>query len=99
MDIKLIKEKLKQKHMTYDDLANKTNLSISTIKKILSGTAKYPRIDTVQAIEKALGLNTKIETETDFLTKDLLAWFNKLSTFQKKYIIETTKFLCLQNKE
>lgn len=57
MDINLIKSKLKEKNMTYEELSQKTNLSISTIKKILSGSAKYPRIDTIEIIEKTLGIN------------------------------------------
>lgn len=57
MDIIQIKKRLKEKNMTYEDLSNATNLSISTIKKILSGTAKFPRVDTIELIEKALGIN------------------------------------------
>lgn len=60
MDILKLKSLLREKNMTYEDLARKTNLSISTIKKILSGSAKYPRIDTVEVIEKALGINQPI---------------------------------------
>lgn len=57
MDINHIKSVLKEKKITYDELSVLTGLSLSTIKKILSGVAKYPRIDTVEAIETALGLN------------------------------------------
>ena len=57
MNIEFFKKIMKEKKITYEDLAEKAGLSISTIKKIFSGIAQYPRIDTVQAIEKALGLD------------------------------------------
>lgn len=57
MDIQKIKDYMRQKGITYADLANMSGLSVSTITKIMGGFARYPRVDTVQAIEKALGLN------------------------------------------
>lgn len=36
-------------------------MSISTIKKVFAGISKYPRIDTMQAIENALGLTSHVE--------------------------------------
>jgi transcriptional regulator with XRE-family HTH domain len=59
MDIDYVKKVMKERKITYEELAKMTNLSISAIKKILSGIAKYPRIDTVEAIEKALGLQNE----------------------------------------
>lgn len=57
MDITLYKKLLKDRNMTYDDLAAKTGLSVGCIKRIMAGIAKYPRIDTIEAIEEALGLD------------------------------------------
>lgn len=57
MTVEEIKKYMKDNKITYEELAQKANLSISTVKKIFSGSAKYPRIDTMQAIEKALGIN------------------------------------------
>lgn len=58
MEIQAIKNYMKSNHITYYQLAEKSGLSISTIKKIFSGIAQYPRIDTMKAIEEALGLST-----------------------------------------
>ena len=69
MTIEEIKKYMKENKITYEDLAERANLSISTIKKIFSGSAKYPRIDTMQAIEKALGLNQ--EPKDGFVLKDV----------------------------
>lgn len=57
MEIQEIKAYMKSEKITYDELARRSGLSISTIKKIFSGISKYPRIDTIQIIEKALGLD------------------------------------------
>ena len=57
MEISAIKQYMRANKITYDELARKTGLSKSCITKIFAGYAKYPRIDTMQAIEAALGLN------------------------------------------
>lgn len=67
MEIAAIKQYMKHKKITYDELSRRTGLSKSCITKIFAGYAKYPRIDTMQAIEDALGLNqAKLQvTDTD----------------------------------
>ena len=67
MDIKEIKKILKERKITYESLSEMTSLSSSTIKKIFSETAKNPRTNTIQAIEKALGIanDTIILTEKE----------------------------------
>lgn len=57
MEIQTIKQYMRSNKITYEELANRSGLSISTIKKIFSGISQYPRIDTMQAIEQALELN------------------------------------------
>ena len=61
MNIEEIKKELKKQKLTYEDLAKKTNLNLSTIKKILSGVSRFPRVDTMQAIEKALQVDSDEE--------------------------------------
>ena len=60
MDIQLIKDMLKEKNMNYIDLAEKSGISLNTIRKILAGITLNPRVDTVQAIYEALGLNEPV---------------------------------------
>lgn len=57
MDVNFYKKTLKEQGMTYADLAEKTGLSLGCISRIMAGIAKYPRIDTIETIEKALGIN------------------------------------------
>lgn len=56
MNIELYKSVLKQNKMTYEDLAKKTGISRGCIARIMAGIARYPRIDTIETIENALGI-------------------------------------------
>ena len=67
MDLELWKKQKIELGITFDDLSQKTHISISTLKDIFRGKTYAPRIDTVQAIEKALGLsNNDLWTDEDY---------------------------------
>lgn len=51
-----LKTKLKQIGMTYEQLSVKSGIPLNTLKNVFSGRTENPRIDTIQAIERALGL-------------------------------------------
>ncbi|MDE6442371.1 MAG: XRE family transcriptional regulator [Clostridia bacterium] len=57
MDIEKLNDERKKRGLSIESLANLANLPKSTIEKILFGVVKNPRLDTVQAIEHALGIN------------------------------------------
>lgn len=57
MSIAEIKAYMKANGITYEELAERSGLSLSAVTKILGGFAKYPRADTMQAIVEALGLD------------------------------------------
>lgn len=59
MDISRLNEIRKKKKISIDDLSKSANLPKSTLEKILFGITKNPRLDTVEAIERALGINEK----------------------------------------
>ena len=61
--IKQIKLELARQNMKYKDLADSSKIPLSTILKVLSGNTQNPRIDTIQAIENALGINEKSPSE------------------------------------
>ena len=73
MEIQEIKAYMKSNKITYEELANRSGLSISTIKKIFSGISKYPRVDTMQIIEKSLGLDKEKSLPSE-LTKGEQDW-------------------------
>lgn len=58
MDIEKYKQRLKELNMTYEDLAKATGLSLGCIKRIMAGIARYPRIDTIENIEKILRIES-----------------------------------------
>lgn len=105
MEIKEIKNYLKKNNITYEELAKRSNLSISTIKKIFSGISQYPRIDTVQAIERALGISSSAQlertnsTDKTVLTekqKRMLDAFNSLLPAMQEYVLGITEKLAAQ---
>lgn len=61
MSIKLDLWKLRKKELklTNKQIAELANLPLRTVEQIMCGTVKSPRLDTVEAIERALGLNEK----------------------------------------
>ena len=54
--IQYYKDYLKQKNITYEKLSEMSGIPLNTLKNIFRGKTEHPRIDTIQAIERALGL-------------------------------------------
>ena len=54
--IERLKKRKSEIGITFDELAEKTGISRRAICALFSGKTENPRIDTVQAIERALGL-------------------------------------------
>lgn len=59
MDIQKLKERKKELNLSYDELAEKSGIPKTTLTNILLGRTLNPRTDTVEAIERALGINEK----------------------------------------
>ena len=74
--IEKIKAYMKAHKITYPALASMTGLSLSCITKIFGGYAKYPRIDTIKTIERALGLEGKENRPPSDMTESEKAWFD-----------------------
>ena len=54
--LEIWKEQKRKLKLKYDDIAERSNIPKGTIQNIFAGYIPNPRIDTVQAIERALGL-------------------------------------------
>lgn len=65
MDIKQLKERKEQLGISYDELSSKTGLPRATVTNVMLGYTKRPRIDTIQTIASALGLDS-IWTAEDY---------------------------------
>lgn len=58
MNIEQLKIVKKKKRMTLQEISELSGIPKRTVDDIFSGHTKNPRIDTMQAIEQALGLST-----------------------------------------
>ena len=65
MDIEYLKKLKKEKKMTLQEIADLSGIPKRTVDDIFSGKTKNPRIDTLQAIEKALGIEKAPTDETE----------------------------------
>lgn len=61
--IEKLKLYAKGNDITYDDISKRCGIPVSTLKKIFSGKTTNPRLDTVQAIERALGIEEKTPSD------------------------------------
>ena len=60
----------KEKKISFNELAQLSGLPKSTLEKVLFEITPHPRIDTVQAIEKALGISS--EPQSNEITEERL---------------------------
>lgn len=92
-----IKNFLKAKKITYKELSEKTNIPEGTLKNIFSGITKNPRIDTIQTIENAIGINSTKEvlTENYYSTEEeeIIKMYRELSKNNKEVILRNMYIL------
>lgn len=89
MTINEIKIYMKRNRITYQWLSAESNIPLNTLKKIFSGRTENPRIDTMQAIERALGLDEKKSLADDIIAQvdELnIKDYNNLSEDEKRKI-------------
>ena len=65
MNLELWKKIKKEKKLTIEQIAKAANLPKGSVQNIFCGYVPNPRSDTVEAIERALGLYTSPRTEKD----------------------------------
>ena len=84
MDLALWKQTKKERGLTYQDIARDSGLPLGTIKNIFAGYTPDPRESTIIAIERALGVETRIvhtvapAPQLSDEEKELLETFRKL---------------------
>ena len=83
IDIQKWKKAKKEKKLSYDDLAEITGYSRSTITNIFCGYIDLPRYETIQAIERALGLDESVPEMTDD-EKKLMEFIKQLTPEETK---------------
>lgn len=85
MSVEEIKTYLKHHKITYEELANKSGVAIGTIRDIMRGATQAPRIDTMQAIYKALELSEGGEPMN--VPKELIDNYERLNDIDKQRVI------------
>lgn len=92
MDVEQLNKIRKLQNLSVEEVAKKANLPKSTVEKVLFGIVKHPRIDTMEAIEKALGITSdKNEQENEIYTeqeKRLIKAFRTLIPSMQENILE-----------
>lgn len=94
----------KEKKISFNELAQLSGLPKSTLEKVLFEITPHPRIDTIQAIEKALGISSEpisneiTEDRLQALGFDLTA-ISDLSEEDLQLIRSTLKTLVTELKE
>ena len=59
MDVLLWKQKKKELKLTNQLISDMSSIPLRTVEAIFAGKTKFPRSDTVDAIEKVLGINNQ----------------------------------------
>ena len=65
MDLERWKQLKKEQKITFNELSKKSQIPKRTLEDIFAGRTTDPRTTTVEAIERALGLNEKNQTVRD----------------------------------
>ncbi len=86
--LEIWKARKRELKLTLDEIAEKTGISISTIKDIFRGATYAPRVDTVQAIERVLGINdNKTIFDISGISPKFVSLYNSLSPMQQEKVI------------
>ncbi len=97
MEIIEIKKYLKDNKITYEKLSELSQVPLNTLKNIFSGRTPTPRIDTIQSIEKALGLDNNSSSAANTINTELLNLIPLLTPQQVEQTVDFVKFLLSKN--
>ena len=98
MDIEKTKKFMKEQAITYDILSQLSGIPLNTIKNIFCGKTQNPRIETIQAIEKALGLDKEKTTDISEEEKNFLLAFRQLTEEEKNEFLSIADFILSKRK-
>lgn len=90
MDLIALRARKKELKLTNEDIANLSGIPKRTVEDIFRGKTEHPRIDTMQAIERALGLENE-KSPTDELSegeKALLELFRTATEEQQALALQ-----------
>ena len=93
MDIEFLKQIKKEKKMTLQEISDLSGIPKRTVDGIFSGKTKNPRIDTMQAIERALGIENEKTPPGRELTDGEKELFELLTQLTEDEIDELSNFV------
>ena len=93
MEIQTIKIIMKSQGITYEELSLKSNIPLNTLKNIFRGKTLNPRIDTMKAIEKALGLDKEVISDISVEERNFLEAYRQLTEEEKKEFFSIANFI------
>ncbi len=64
----VLQNKKKELKLSYEAIANKAGIPLSTVQKVLGGKIKNPRVDTLDALERALNSNSAQYVKSEIST-------------------------------
>ena len=94
MTIEALKQRKKELKMTLQEISDKSNIPKRTVDGIFSGKTKNPRIDTLQAIERALGLSPELSEEE----KQLVSLISQLTEEEVKELSSFVDYIISKRK-
>ena len=98
MDLELWKKTKKEKKLTIADIAKLANLPKGSVQNIFCGYVPNPRTDTVEAIEKALGLDKSEDIAISAEDRELIELIKQLSDEETKELSNFVDFIIAKRK-
>ena len=99
MDIEYLKKVKKDKKMTLQEISDSSGIPKRTVDGIFSGKTKNPRIDTMQAIERALGIEEeKTAPEYTEAEKQLFELIKQLTDEETEELSNFVDFILSKRK-
>ena len=93
MNLELWKQTKKEKKLTIQKIAEKANLPKGTVQNIFCGYIPNPRPDTVEAIERALGLSNEQDYNLSPKGKELVNLLMELDDKQLEDALSVIKII------
>ena len=98
MDIEQIKRVMKERKITQQQLSKLAGIPLPTLKCIFIGRTPNPRIDTMQAIEKALGLNESVDFDVSVEERAFIEALRQLTEEEKKEFLNVVNYILAKRK-
>lgn len=98
MDIELWKQRKKELKLTFEDLSVQTGLSVRTLKSLFTGERSNTTTFTIEAIEKALGLDKDALLDISNEEKELVDLIKQLNEEEIKELSNFVDFIIAKRK-